>query len=468
MKNNPFDKILQTKKRPSNHRNMLIKLKIYVNKFAKSKIDDKEERLIVMYGLRGIGKTTLLLQTYDYLINELKVPRKNVLFLSVDDLVNSTASNLREAITTYVRAIHNKSSIVGLDEKVYLLIDEAHFDKNWQITAKTVYDQSNKVFVLITGSSVMGLQIGGDTGRRAIEEPLSPLTFSEYELLKNNISQEYKISETLSSLVTRKEKTSALLELSNLNFAFKKKIEGTKKDFDREIHAYMHEGGFTVTLNTTDNFQILKNIQDVVDQIIKKDMITELFRESTKTYFKLLIDQLALKIPGETSYDKLSKDIGISKRTTIKMFEALEKTGLIFSIRPFVKSAGKYGRAPLKYYYILPSILYALRSNLDLSDKANIKGIMLETAVGSSLLEITKKTSTVLFYDKNPNKNVDFLLMDYLGKITPIECGFNKDYNQINDAIKRYKADVGFLVTNIDSINLKGKIIEIPFHLFLS
>ncbi|MDR0912181.1 MAG: AAA family ATPase, partial [Methanobrevibacter sp.] len=51
-----------------NHRSEYYKIKNYLDDF----IEDKhvEDRFIVMPGLRGLGKTTILFQLYNYLVNE--------------------------------------------------------------------------------------------------------------------------------------------------------------------------------------------------------------------------------------------------------------------------------------------------------------------------------------------------------------------------------------------------------------
>ena len=45
-----------------------------------------EDRFFAMFGLRGLGKTTILYQLYDYLINDRKFDCKRVLYLDLNRL----------------------------------------------------------------------------------------------------------------------------------------------------------------------------------------------------------------------------------------------------------------------------------------------------------------------------------------------------------------------------------------------
>jgi predicted AAA+ superfamily ATPase len=59
-------------------------------------------------------------------------------------------------------------------------IDEAHFDKDWGQAAKIVFDQSKKVFLIVTGSSALNLELSVDVARRSKREVMFPMNFSEF------------------------------------------------------------------------------------------------------------------------------------------------------------------------------------------------------------------------------------------------------------------------------------------------
>ena len=71
---------------------------------------------------------------------------------------------------------------MNLDREVFILIDEAHFDKEWAQAAKIVFDQTKKAFLIVTRSSALNLELSMDVARRAKRGVMFPMNFSEYLL----------------------------------------------------------------------------------------------------------------------------------------------------------------------------------------------------------------------------------------------------------------------------------------------
>ena len=61
----------------------LSKLQKFVNEFLDNNINN---RFFVISGLRGVGKTTLLYQIYEYLLKEKKIPQNQILYISCEIL----------------------------------------------------------------------------------------------------------------------------------------------------------------------------------------------------------------------------------------------------------------------------------------------------------------------------------------------------------------------------------------------
>ncbi|MDR1721954.1 MAG: AAA family ATPase, partial [Methanobrevibacter sp.] len=104
----------------------------------------------------GLGKTPLVLQLYDYLLNTKRISEKKILYISAEQLKSFFGANLMEAIEIFIEEIH-ESSLIGLDEKVFILIDEAQEDELWSVCGKVVFDLNPNAFMLFTGSSALDL-----------------------------------------------------------------------------------------------------------------------------------------------------------------------------------------------------------------------------------------------------------------------------------------------------------------------
>jgi predicted AAA+ superfamily ATPase len=102
----------------------------------------------------------------------------------------------------------HKTSMAHLKEKLFIFIDESHFDPNWSLTGKVVYDQTRKIFMIFTGSSALSLEINVDAVRRINNEKIYPMNFSEHLLLKHRILSPEGFSNSLSRLIWNKDDNS--------------------------------------------------------------------------------------------------------------------------------------------------------------------------------------------------------------------------------------------------------------------
>ena len=80
-----------------------------------------ENRFMIMPGLRGTGKSTLLFQVYEYLI-EKGIDKKRILYLSLDQLKSFKNTGLSDLVDIFVEDIHHRY-LATLDEEIFLLIE---------------------------------------------------------------------------------------------------------------------------------------------------------------------------------------------------------------------------------------------------------------------------------------------------------------------------------------------------------
>ena len=100
-------------------------------------------RYLVLPGIRDVGKTTLLLQIYEYLLKEKNINSKNILYLSVNDIKKMSNKSIMDGVSTYLR-IFFKTIIETLNEPLFLLIDETQYDEDWSLIGKIIFDNSKK------------------------------------------------------------------------------------------------------------------------------------------------------------------------------------------------------------------------------------------------------------------------------------------------------------------------------------
>ena len=124
-------------------------------------------RGVIIYGQRGVGKTTFLLS---------KTKNLPFLYVSVDHPLVSDVSlyELGEAVF--------KSGYKGI------ILDEVQYAKDWAIHLKALYDSFPECFIWASGSSSLILKTGSaDFSRRFIFKKIPLLSFREYLFLTSEV-----------------------------------------------------------------------------------------------------------------------------------------------------------------------------------------------------------------------------------------------------------------------------------------
>ena len=80
-------------------------------------MENIEEQIISVVGLRRTGKTTLMYQLIDHLIKN-GVPPKNILYFSFDEILGAEPKILEEIIENY------QKMILKTEEKTYVFLEK--------------------------------------------------------------------------------------------------------------------------------------------------------------------------------------------------------------------------------------------------------------------------------------------------------------------------------------------------------
>lgn len=435
----------------------------HLNNFLES---DGDLRWIMVPGLRGVGKTTILSQLF---FAYQKRFNGRVLYVSLDEVVKKLNSNLYAVLDAYEELLGESFS--SLSGNVLLMVDEVHFDADWQSALKSLYDKSRKVFIISTGSSAIAINRTADVARRSLVQKMYPLKFTEYVMLADTIFKNTeinyppglgeKISEALFNSRNAEEAYGRLRDTENQVRSYWQKVD------IRSIDRYIKYYSLPSVLSYKEDAAIYATLNSVVDRIVEKDLPT--MKSFTAEVLVKIPQLLFLVASSDTrSLAAFASDLkDIDVKTLGVIFQVLEEAELLLRVYPFSLSAPKRVRKPSKYLFFASSIRAAL---IHLTDSRAIdflhKGKLLEDVVGMYIYRhFADHIGISLGYD-DAQGGADFIVDAGMRRIV-IETGWNKkDGSQAEKTIKDINAAYGLVVTNTSVLELRGNVLMVPFEYF--
>ena len=459
-----FNVLSKTRLKDIKHQRPCIKnLKNHIDKFIDAE-GEYYNRCIMLPGFRGVGKTTILYQLYNYLIDEKNISFNDIFYLDMSSLRDNYDVGIRDVFELYLENFH-QTTLVNLNKKIFFFIDEAQIDKNWANYAKLLHDKSFNVFCIFTGSSAINFEINNAAARRVKYEKIYPVDFKEYLLLKHDLDIP---DNNFKDLILKADRDSIdkAIEIEN---EIRKKLILLNNDLNIEFKKYIETFGFPFALKMDDIDVHLYTIS-IIKRIITDDLPLFYNFNNINLIIMKIILYLSSKKPGNTSSNAISQAMGINVKTTNKILEALENSLLLFSIGAY-GSAGKMLNKPYEHFFLTPSIKASLNYYTRRFDLNNDKCFshLVENEIASILFKLSRKTwgAVEIFYDSD-KRGVDFIVK-HLDKVIPIEVGIGKKTkSQLTRAINKYDADFGILISaRRDNIEFVNNILYIPLLTFV-
>jgi len=450
------------------------KFKEAVEKLLTGKLTDIE-KIILIPGIRGIGKSTLLAQTY--MLEKFLAPEdKNIIgnIGKLDDRIYLDVSQLHaEQISLHDFFIFyeeiNGFHFEKPGRKLLFLLDEIHFDENWGLFLKNIYDRTKghkDVLFLVTGSSALQIKMIADLGRRSDVWEFYPMTFDEYILLKYNKSCLSDLSSYIRDILFKSLNAS---EVFKLLFEKKKEIDGY---FANEIphmaeKDFFEFGSFPFTLKINNKQKAAEKIKSVIDGIIAKDIII-LKNFKTHTIAKIS-DLLYLLAQSDLiSYNKIQATLRISRAETLEsLVEVLVLSGLVVKVKTYGTSYKSTRKTP-KLLFITPSLRSAILNN---NYPTGLEGKKLEDyfVLISQKIFMEKHAFKIggLSYDIAEG-GADFVLTLSDNSNIVIEVGFNKEKSsQVQNTMKKVKSRYGLVFGTSEIELVKDSIVKVPLKYLL-
>ena len=351
-------------------------------------------RFAVLSGARRVGKTTIMYQMIDNLLEE-EINPKNIVYISFDNPIVKLM-NVEKVLSIY-------ESLYPISGTRYLFLDEIQYTENWELWMKVIYDSRKDIRLTATGSASPVLEKGSTdsgTGRWSV---LKIPTMSFYEYCRLLQLDEIILPENI-----------RLTDLIKMNRAELGDLMDRFTSLLNHFNRYLTIGGFPELVLSDDDVYAQRMLrEDVVDKVIKRDVLT-LFNIRNPLLMEKLFLYLCMNSAEIFNVTTAAKELeNISTNTIESYLEALEMSNLIYIAKPInVGSKGALKGKP-KIFIADAAIRNAVLMIEDvLSDEKEL-GTMVETCVYKHIASFYQGSTAQLGYFrklKDNQKEVDVVV----------------------------------------------------------
>ncbi|MDP2090140.1 MAG: ATP-binding protein [Candidatus Gracilibacteria bacterium] len=376
----------------------------------------EKEKLIIIYGARQVGKTTLIKTVLgDDNIVQTKI------YINFDDIYEKSFKTKNDFIT-YVGFNYN----VDFYSEGILFLDEVQTIENIEQILKSLYDDDTiKLKIVATGSGLWQIkELGSSLVGRVKQIWVYPFSF--YEFL------EYKGVDV--SYLTKDRYQSFMFD----------KIEPYLKE-------YYTFGAYPAVINENTKEDKISKLSEIIDIYLKKD-VAFFLSGSEIINFRKIFSYLSNNISSILNINDLSSYLSISRDKVIYYLDILEKSFLLHTVFPFYSDSRKeYSKQPEFYLNDLGIINY-FKNDFGAGD---FRGELIENF---AYLEILKNknmfSDEVKTYNKINGSEIDFIYCYKVGGIVPIEIKLkNRDVipKIFSSFTKNYTKEIKFLIKTTTS-----------------
>lgn len=339
-----------------------------------------DDKMIAIFGARGVGKTTTLFQY----LGELEQRNIKALYISLDYPFLSGV-DLIELIEEFVN-----------EGGEYLLLDEVHRYEEFSSYLKTIYDLFDIKVVFTSSSATSILNAKSDLSRRVTLYNLNGFSFREYLEFKHKLSlDKFDIKDIFSNHIEIVNS----LPLKNL-------------DMLKEFQEYIEVGYYPFYFDKRTSYY--QNLLNTINLTIDLDLTSLGLVEQKYTYkLKKLLEVICESKPFEVNYTKIA---GLAEISRVKLYDYLAylNDGQMLLLIDEKISGIKKVQKVAKIYLNNTNLLFAYCQNSEI-------GTVRETFFANQVSHV---------YKLNISKNGDFVVDN---RYTVEVGGKNKSFEQIKD-----------------------------------
>jgi len=356
----------------------------------------KDNRVIILTGIRRCGKSTILMQIMKRKENYCYVNFEDERFL---DFKAQDFESLNEILM----------EIYG-NPKIYFF-DEIQNIEKFETFVRRLQDEGKKIIITGSNASLLSKEFGTRLTGRYKPFEIFPFSFLEFLRFKEiGIEKDW-------------------------SYKIQKRVE-IKKAFND----YLSLGGFPEYLKTNDK----EYIKNIFDNILYKDVIARYSIKKQKI-IKELISILATNISSTFTYNSIKNTIGLSNSITVKEYISyLSNSYFFFELPKFDFSLRKSLNSPKKIYMIDTAFNQIAGFNFSPNTGKNLENVV--------FIELKRRKKEVYYFaEKN---ECDFVVKENTKITKAIQVCYDlnrenkeREIKGLLESLNKFKLKEGLIIT---------------------
>ena len=383
--------------------------KIFDKTYIKRNLEDiihqnfNKGKVIILYGPRRAGKTTLIRHLFD---------DRNIPYL----YLNCREKRIQEAIVADSLKL---KAIIG--EHKNIIFDEAQYLDTPGEVLSVLIDSFPKLNIIASGSSSFEL-----SGK--VQEPATGRNLPYY-----------------------------LFPLSY--YEIKKHFPAT--DFTFYLDQILRFGAYPEVFQYTSQDEKIHYLQILTDDYLYKD-IFEFERVKQSKKLRDLLIALSLQLGSEVSYNELAQTLSVDRKTIEYFIDLLEKTYVLFRLYPFSRNLRSEINRKVKIYFYDCGVRNALINNFNSLNIRSDSGALFENYFISEMVKqnINKLyKSNFYFWRTYTQKEID-LVEEKEGKLFAYECKYSNKRGISKATLDEFQAAYPNSTVTVVSLNSLPEVLK--------
>ena len=371
----------------------------------------KDNRIIILTGIRRSGKSTILKQIMQN--------KDNYCYVNFEDerFIDFRAQDFE---------ILNEVLLEVYDNPKIYFFDEVQNIEKFELFVRRLQDQGKKIVITGSNASLLSKELGTRLTGRYKSFEVYPFSFNEYlHFKKAAFNKEWL-------------------------YAAEKKVKLIKL-----FEEYFRFGGFPEYLKNKDN----DYIRTIFENILYRDIIAR-YSIKRQKIIKELVNVLATNVSSLFTYNSLKKSLGLSNSITVKEYISyLNNSYLFFELQKFDFSVKRQLNSPKKIY-LIDQVFNRLGMNFSMN-----KGKILENIV---FIELKRRNKEIYYYAaknecdfviKEGNKIKEAMQVCYVLN----ESNKEREINGLLESMEKFNLKEALILTHEqgEEIKIKNKKIKV-------